>query len=292
MPPFSSLPPARRRTTTGRRSADRCGAALDNVDWTQIPPDNNTGIQFPVQLHSAGPLAISNVHVVQHNAANLSVSHLTLKADVTNTTNTRQRGSLSRVVGFRASRSVSAQGGARSVTLSPRATRTFSFRLVIRHPHVWWPYQMGAQPLYTLGMQVKPDRGRADSASETFAIRTMRAATLKQLERFARAGGRVIFAGDLPALVDAAPSAAVAKLTKRGRVVPFNRRRILAELEEFRDIEIRHADGSAADSILYQLRADGKRRHLFLCNTDRKSAQRNVTVTEAPASSSSTPSST
>jgi exo-1,4-beta-D-glucosaminidase len=23
---------------------------LDNVDWTQIPPDNNTGIQFPVQL--------------------------------------------------------------------------------------------------------------------------------------------------------------------------------------------------------------------------------------------------
>ena len=26
---------------------------LDNVDWTQIPPDNNTGIQFPVQLHSS-----------------------------------------------------------------------------------------------------------------------------------------------------------------------------------------------------------------------------------------------
>ena len=23
---------------------------LDNVDWSQIPPDNNTGIQFPVQL--------------------------------------------------------------------------------------------------------------------------------------------------------------------------------------------------------------------------------------------------
>ena len=23
---------------------------LDDVDWNQIPPDNNTGIQFPVQL--------------------------------------------------------------------------------------------------------------------------------------------------------------------------------------------------------------------------------------------------
>ncbi len=27
---------------------------LDNVDWTQIPPDNNTGIQFPIQLHTSG----------------------------------------------------------------------------------------------------------------------------------------------------------------------------------------------------------------------------------------------
>ena len=27
---------------------------LDNVDWTQIPPDNNTGIQFPIQLHTLG----------------------------------------------------------------------------------------------------------------------------------------------------------------------------------------------------------------------------------------------
>ena len=27
---------------------------LDDVDWNQIPPDNNTGIQFPVQLHVSG----------------------------------------------------------------------------------------------------------------------------------------------------------------------------------------------------------------------------------------------
>ena len=32
---------------------------LDNVDWTQIPPDNNTGFQFPIQLHTSGPLALS-----------------------------------------------------------------------------------------------------------------------------------------------------------------------------------------------------------------------------------------
>ena len=37
---------------------------LDNVDWTQIPPDNNTGIQFPVQLQTDSALAVGNAHVI------------------------------------------------------------------------------------------------------------------------------------------------------------------------------------------------------------------------------------
>src|SRR5689334_7909212 len=40
---------------------------LDDVDWNQIPPDNNTGIQFPIQLHTAQALGIDDVHVVQHD---------------------------------------------------------------------------------------------------------------------------------------------------------------------------------------------------------------------------------
>ena len=59
---------------------------LDNVDWTQIPPDNNTGIQFPVQLHTSAALAISDAHVVEHNAPHVASSALTLRAQVTNTT--------------------------------------------------------------------------------------------------------------------------------------------------------------------------------------------------------------
>ncbi len=38
---------------------------LDNVDWSQIPPDNNTGIQFPVQLQTGGPLIVGNAHVIR-----------------------------------------------------------------------------------------------------------------------------------------------------------------------------------------------------------------------------------
>src|SRR5258708_3463798 len=63
---------------------------LDNVDWTQIPPDNNTGIQFPVQLQVDGALAVSNSHVNQSDAADLSSAALTVKTDVTNSTASSQ----------------------------------------------------------------------------------------------------------------------------------------------------------------------------------------------------------
>ena len=65
---------------------------LDNVDWTQIPPDNNTGIQFPILLHTSGPLALSNAHVIQDDAQDLSSAALTVKADVTNHAGTAQTG--------------------------------------------------------------------------------------------------------------------------------------------------------------------------------------------------------
>jgi hypothetical protein len=103
------------------------------------------------------------------------------------------------------------------------------------------------------------------------AMRTIRSTTLKRLEEFARAGGTVIFAGEVPALVDAKPSSAAQRLAKRSVTVAFNRRQIVEALEPFREVAIRHADGSPADSILHQARIDGKDLQLFFCNTDRES---------------------
>ncbi len=150
---------------------------LDNVDWTQIPPDNNTGIQFPVQLHSSGVLAISDAHVLQQDAPDLSSAALTLRAQVTNNSESEQTGAVSATV-------IPPAGGtpitvARPVTLAARATRTVSFtpaqdkQLNISHPQVWWPYQFGGQPLYGLQMSVTPAHGPSDSQSETFGIRTI-----------------------------------------------------------------------------------------------------------------------
>ena len=139
---------------------------LDDVDWNQIPPDNNTGIQFPVQLHVSDALAISNVYVTQDDATNMSSAALTVHADVTNTTASRQAGTVL------ASITAPPGGGgpirlSQPVTLLAHAAQTVTFtprgfgQLVIDHPQLWWPYQMGGQPLYTLRAAVSGGAGGA-----------------------------------------------------------------------------------------------------------------------------------
>jgi exo-1,4-beta-D-glucosaminidase len=149
---------------------------LDNVDWTQIPPDNNTGIQFPIQLHTSGALALSNAHVVQQDAPDLSTAALTVKANVTNDARTRQTGELAATVETPSRGTIEVSG---TVTVAPGKTRTFTFTpsddasLDVNHPSVWWPYQMGGQPLYGLSTVLTQPGAPPDTESETFAIRTI-----------------------------------------------------------------------------------------------------------------------
>jgi exo-1,4-beta-D-glucosaminidase len=149
---------------------------LDNVDWTQIPPDNNTGIQFPIELHTSGPLALSNAHVVQDDASDLSTAALTVKADVTNHAGSPRTGRVSATIESPTGRTIWVS---RSVTVAGGATKTVSFtpsddpRLVVRHPSVWWPTGMGPHPLYSLRTALTQPGAAPDTESETFGIRTV-----------------------------------------------------------------------------------------------------------------------
>jgi exo-1,4-beta-D-glucosaminidase len=144
---------------------------LDNVDWTQIPPDNNTGIQFPVQLQTGGPLIDGNAHVIQNTAANLSSSALTVKTDITNTSATSQTGVVSATI---TPPSGTATTLTQTVTVPANTTQTVTFPVVtITSPQLWWPYRLGAQPLYTLATSVSQNSTVLNSTSETFGIRTV-----------------------------------------------------------------------------------------------------------------------
>jgi exo-1,4-beta-D-glucosaminidase len=150
---------------------------LDNVDWTQIPPDNNTGIQFPVQLQTGGALAVGNSHVNQSDAADLSSAALTVKTDVTNNTSTAQAATVTATI--TPPNSGTPITVSQNVTVPAATTQTVSFTpssfssLTISNPQVWWPYQLGAQPLYTLGVTVAQGSTQYNSTSETFGIRTV-----------------------------------------------------------------------------------------------------------------------
>jgi exo-1,4-beta-D-glucosaminidase len=150
---------------------------LDDVDWNQVPPDNNTGIQFPVELAVDTALSDANAHVVENNAANLSSSALTVKADITNNTTASQTGTVSATItppGTGTPITVS-----QSVTVPASSTQTVAFTpsaypaLTITSPQVWWPYQLGAQPLYALATSVAQSGTVLNSTSETFGIRNV-----------------------------------------------------------------------------------------------------------------------
>lgn len=100
--------------------------------------------------------------------------------------------------------------------------------------------------------------------------RTLRRSTLDFLRRFAAAGGRVIFAGGVPALLDAQPSAEPAVFAEGCERIPLQRHALLAALEPEREVEVRRPDGRLSDNLFCQLRQDGGVRWLFLCHVERQ----------------------
>ena len=100
-------------------------------------------------------------------------------------------------------------------------------------------------------------------------VETLRATTVSRLRRFAEQGGRVIFLGGKPALMDAMPSDAPGTLYDACEKCSFDRVTILQRLHGLRDVEVRDSRGVQTDRLLYQLRQEGDERWLFLCQADR-----------------------
>jgi hypothetical protein len=100
--------------------------------------------------------------------------------------------------------------------------------------------------------------------------RTLRKTTLEHLKRFRAAGGRVIFAGGVPALIDAAPSDTAKLFAQTCERIRLDRTSLLEALEPQRDVEARLPDGKPAHNLICQLREDNGVKWLFLCHVNRR----------------------
>jgi len=150
----------------------------DFNDWTQTARDQNTGIKYPVRLHISNAFQLSDMHVVQDNAPDMSSSDLTVKGTVKNTSGKAQTGDVDATI-------TDPQGNNpielhTNINLDPDETEHVIFNpstdsaLHVTNPQLWWPYQMGDQPLYHLSMAVSRNGVRSDSDSSTFGIRTIK----------------------------------------------------------------------------------------------------------------------
>lgn len=111
--------------------------------------------------------------------------------------------------------------------------------------------------------------GAGEMAYEVVVVpgmRTIRQTTLERLESFVNVGGKVIFAGEIPSLVDAVSSGRPEKLAKSCVRISYDRSAIIEALSSYRDVDMITRFGSRPPKLVYQLRAEGENRYLFLCN--------------------------
>ena len=146
------------------------------LDWNPHAPGPEHGAAgSPRSSPRPARSSLRNVHVVQRNARDLSSSDLTVKADLRNDTASAQKASFRATITHGATRievTASAEvpaGATRTVAVSPADDRA----LHLDHPAIWWPYQLGGQPLYHLAAKVEAGGGVSDRHAEDFGIRTV-----------------------------------------------------------------------------------------------------------------------
>ena len=97
---------------------------------------------------------------------------------------------------------------------------------------------------------------------------TIRSTTLKILEKFARTGKEIVFAGGIPEYVDGIKSDRAKILAKKCEQIKVTREEVLNSVEDIRDIKITCNDGRLSDNLLYQLRQVGDSKWLFICHVN------------------------
>ncbi|WP_163509191.1 glycosyl hydrolase 2 galactose-binding domain-containing protein [Fodinicola acaciae] len=145
------------------------------IDWNPKAPDRNTGLVFAPQLAQDGAISVRDTHVLQDNAKDLSTSDLTVKTNLRNNADTAQTATFAGTISRPGTRipfakKVTVPAG-KTVTVT--VTKADAPGLHIVRPAVWWPYQMGDQPLYHLDSNAFANGERADGYSTDFGIRTV-----------------------------------------------------------------------------------------------------------------------
>lgn len=95
---------------------------------------------------------------------------------------------------------------------------------------------------------------------------SLRQTTLDHLEKFRKAGGKVVFAGSCPGYVDGVKNDGCRGLFEKSVCVSFDKAEVSHALGSVRTVGIRLKDGREADDLIYNYRQDGDNRWLFVAH--------------------------
>ena len=163
--------------------------AITFVDWNPMPPDKDMGLYREVYVTTSGPVAVrypavsSQVNSPANDEARLSVTAQLRNASDVSVTGT-VRGRLEKIE------------FAQDVTLAPGETKYVNFeptefpQLIVPHPLLWWPAQMGAPHLHQLQMQFEIKGKVSDSAESQFGIRQITSEVTENTRRLFRINGK------------------------------------------------------------------------------------------------------
>ena len=98
---------------------------------------------------------------------------------------------------------------------------------------------------------------------------TLRAHTVKIIEEFKAAGGKVIVMGRAPEFVDAVPNTLAKKVSKGASVIPHSKRELFRALSEEPIASVKLDSGEAYEGLITTARRDGEALWLFFAHQDK-----------------------
>lgn len=144
--------------------------AISYVDWNPGFPDRYMGLFREVSLSATGPVAMRYPAVnTQFDLPDTTTAHLTVVAQLINSTDRTQTGTLHGGIGeieF-----------AQQIELKPNETKDVVLdpgafpQLNLHNPRLWWPAQMGQPNLYILRLKFVMNGEVSDSGDTRFGVR-------------------------------------------------------------------------------------------------------------------------
>ena len=162
------------------------------VDWNPCPPDKDMGLWGAVDLVTSGPVSVRSPLVTTHltGAEPNQTAELTTYAELHNASTATIKGEVvATIAGIRVRQ---------PVELQPNENRTILFdsnnypALSLKHPELWWPYQMGKPHLETATVAFEENGKTSDEQTVRFGIREVTSEFTSEGFRLFKVNGKPI----------------------------------------------------------------------------------------------------